>query len=184
MSEARSRFPLRTAFFISLALNLLLIGAAVGGYAAGLRFERASHHGERTERPRGGYMRAISRSERVEMRRDLRESWAQTQPLRQAARTARENVIAAAAAEPFDEAAMRAALAQMREADSALQGAWQDVMVRSLARLPAEERREAVRAFVRDRMFARLRRGERRREEDGPPPLPPPDENEAPPPVP
>lgn len=175
-------FPWRTVVFASLAVNLLLIGAVIGGYASGLRLERAAGPHDRMDMrqpPRGGFLGALPDKERALVREDLRRSFLATRDLRAAARVAREDVMNLATGDTYDVEAVRAALGRMREADLAVAQAFHDAVAETLADLTPDQRRDALEAFVRDRLgmgggrFRDRRRG-RDGEGEGEPPPPPP----------
>ncbi|MGE3143252.1 MAG: periplasmic heavy metal sensor, partial [Hyphomonadaceae bacterium] len=173
-------FPWRTALYVSLAANLLVIGAVVGAYAAGLRLEKPGPRFEMAHGGgpgRGGFMRALPEAEREAIRAELRRSFEETRALREALRTARENVLTAASAETYDPAQMNAALAELRAADGALQTAWQTTVAETMGRLSADQRRAAIGAFVLER-GPRMRMHRRGRDGGGEPPP----EDDAPPP--
>jgi uncharacterized membrane protein len=140
-----SNFPWRTLLFVSLVVNLLLIGGVIGVVASGARlhgppFER---HGVR------GPIAAVAIERRRALMGGLREAWRQSDSLREASRQARLDLFAAAEKEPYDEAAVRAALAKMRAADVVLAEKYHDAVATALAKLPPEERMAALRATTR-----------------------------------
>jgi uncharacterized membrane protein len=142
-------FPWRAALFASLAVNLLLLGGMVGGYAAGLRLDRP-HAAGRPSGARGAFLRALPPGQRDAMRADLRRTWKATRELRERSRAAREDVRRVASAETYDRAAMNGSFARMRAADAAVQAAWHESMAQSLSRLSAEERQAAIDAFIKE----------------------------------
>lgn len=145
---SQSQFPWRTLLFISLALNLLTIGAAIGLWGAGVRLERAGSNAvvERLPGPRG-FIAAMPPETRAEMRREIMQSWAQSRDLRQAAAEARREAFAAAEAEPYDAARVRAAFARVRAADQNAVGVFHDNVVDAFNRLTPEQRRAALQAL-------------------------------------
>ncbi len=155
MEEAR--FPWRTALFVSLAINLLLVGLAVGAFAAGARLERTpAAQALQPFSPRGFYF-ALPGDVRAAMRDDLIAAWRQSDDERRAVREARI-ALAEAARDPAAGAEdVRAAFARMRAADTALQTQFHDAVAAALADLTPQQRAEAVDALTK----ARLRRGER-----------------------
>jgi len=158
-------FPWRTALFISLALNLLVIGAVVGGAVAGIRLERTSAHDwhDRRGHGRGGFLATLPEAERSAVRRSLRESFLQSQPERFEARRLREEVRNLAGADTYDAAAVQAALGRMRLADVALLNKFDGAVAEMLTHLSPEQRRDAIEAFSRERFAATRRVLERRR---------------------
>ncbi|HVK80360.1 MAG TPA: periplasmic heavy metal sensor, partial [Verrucomicrobiae bacterium] len=127
MSE--QRFPWRTLLFVSAAINLLVIGGIAGALASGARIERDDPEAivARMPAPRA-FMAALPPETRVKIRAELVNSWVETREARVEARNARRDAFAAAGAEPFDAAAVKAAFARMRTADQAAIGVFHDNM--------------------------------------------------------
>lgn len=146
MSEGR--FPVRALLFVSLALNILVMGAFGGAYVAGARLQRPMDQAlvQRLPGPRA-FMAALPSEARAEMRQRLRQSWRETRVQREEARAARVAAFEAAAAEPFDSVAVRAAFARLRAADQAAIGAFHDVVVDAFAEMSPEERATALEAL-------------------------------------
>jgi uncharacterized membrane protein len=145
---SQSQFPWRTLLFISLALNLLTIGAALGAWGAGVRLERSSGGAmvERLPGPRG-FIAAMPPETRAEMRREVMQSWARSRELRRAAAEARREAFAAAAEEPYDAERVRAAFARVRAADQDAVGVFHDNVVEAFGRLTPEQRRAALQSL-------------------------------------
>lgn len=143
-----NRFPWRTLLFVSVALNLLVIGAVAGAWGAGVRVERAAGEAvvQRMPGPRA-FLRALPPETREIMRRELAGSWTQSRDLRRAALQARRDAFAAAATEPYDAERVRAAFARLREADQSAIGVFHDNVIEAFARLTPEQRREALAAL-------------------------------------
>ncbi len=141
-------FPWRTSLFVSVAINLLLIGAAVGAYGAGVRVERAAP-GAAIDRMPGphAFMAALPEATRQKVREDLAASWVQTRRLREAAVQARRDAFAAAAAEPYDAVRVKAAFERMRQADQAVVGVFHNNVADEFARMSPEERHTALQAL-------------------------------------
>lgn len=148
MSERR--FPWRTLLFISVAANLLVIGAVVGGLAAGVRLERGGAGAvvDRMPGPRA-FMAALPDQTRAKIRAELLESWDESRTARRAAMQARRQAFAAAAEEPYDVERVRAAFARLRVADQEAIGVFHDNMILAFAELSPEERRQALAALRR-----------------------------------
>ncbi len=147
MSERR--FPWRTLLFLSLAVNLLVIGGIVGALGAGVRVQREQPPGAVVERIPGprAFLAALPPETRAKMRDELASSWTQSRDLRRAALQARRDAFQAARAEPYDEARVRAAFQRLREADQAALAVFQDNIVRAFGQLSPDERREALEAL-------------------------------------
>jgi len=148
MSE--QRFPWRTLLLVSVALNLLTVGAIAGAYGAGVRLERQAPDAvvERMPGPRA-FLAALPEPTRVKMREELADSWTQSRQARRAALQARRDAFAAAAAEPYDVARVRAAFARLRAADQAAIAVFHDNVVDAFGELDPQERREALDALRR-----------------------------------
>lgn len=144
-----SRFPWRTLLFVSVALNLLTIGAIAGAWSAGVRVAREGDDRELVSRlpASGAFLRALPPETRDAMREDLAASWSQSRDVRQAAVQARRAAFAAAEQEPYDAARVRAAFANLRAADQAAIGVFQDNIINGLGGLSPDQRREALQAL-------------------------------------
>ena len=145
-----SGFPWRTLLFLSVALNLLVIGAVAGAWGAGVRLQREVGDAvvARMPGPRA-FLQALPPETREIMRRELADSWTESRELRRAALQARRDAFAAAASEPYDTARVRAAFVRLREADQRAIGVFHDNVVEAFARLTPEQRREAMEALAR-----------------------------------
>ena len=146
MSE--SRIPIRTLLFVSLALNLLVIGAVVGAKVAGVRLERGGQGAvaERLPGPRA-FMAALPPQTREKIRADFVAGMAQTRQLRVMARQAHVDAFESARTEPYDIARVQSAFSRMRVADAAVAASFQDQIATSFAELTPPERREALEAL-------------------------------------
>ena len=147
MSE--SRFPWRTLLFVSVALNLLVVGAVAGAWSAGVRLEREADNGAIVERFPGprAFLQALPQQTRAVMREQLAAGWDDSREKRRAAQQARRDAFAAAAQEPYDAARVRAAFANLRAADQAAIGVFHDNVADALGQLTPEQRREALAAL-------------------------------------
>jgi uncharacterized membrane protein len=145
-----SRFPWRTLLFLSVALNLLVIGAVAGAWGAGVRVQREIGDAvvARMPGPRA-FLNALPPETREIMRGELAESWTESRELRRAALQARRDAFAAAATEPYDVERVRAAFARLREADQRAIAVFHDNVLDAFARLTPEQRREAMEALAR-----------------------------------
>jgi uncharacterized membrane protein len=142
----------RTALFVSLAVNLLLVGVVGGAALSNLRQDRATAQSAVARAPN---MRSLLDSlppERAQaIRSDVVKTWREARNERRAARAARVEVYRLAGAEPYDVAAVKAAFARMRAADGEVARRFQDVVADSMAKLTPEERREVLRNLARQR---------------------------------
>jgi uncharacterized membrane protein len=138
-------FPWRTLLFVSAAFNLLIIGAVIGAYGAGVRLQRETT-ATRFPAPRE-FMAALPPDARLNVRGELARTWTQTLPLRQQAVQARRDAFDAAATEPFDAVRVRAAFARVRAADQAALAPFHDNVVTALAQMTPAERQRAIAAL-------------------------------------
>jgi uncharacterized membrane protein len=145
-----SRFPWRTLLFLSLAFNLLVIGAVIGAVGAGVRLQREAAGAviERMPGPRA-FLAALPPETRAKVRRELVRSWRESRDLRRSAAQARRDAFAAAAQEPYDVERVQAAFAELREADQAAIAVFHDNVAEALGALTPEERSEALEALRR-----------------------------------
>lgn len=136
----------RTIALVSLALNLLVVGAAVGGYAAGARFSPpgAERGAVRAERPMRALIAAVEPERRPAVRREIARTFVAARDARKEVRDARISLAQTIRAEPYDAAAVRAAFARMRAADQALAQRFQDMTADQLAAMSPQERRRVV----------------------------------------
>ncbi|MBU6372805.1 MAG: periplasmic heavy metal sensor [Alphaproteobacteria bacterium] len=147
----------RTVAFVSLAANLLVAGIAIGGYAAGARLQapgeaaQARAGGGGSERPLRAFVAAMPPEQRAQTRREMARTFSESRDLRAAAREARLAVARAAGAEPYDAAAVKAALARMRAADGEVAARFHESLADRLATLSPEQRRTVLRALMQRR---------------------------------
>lgn len=143
---------LRTALFVSLAVNLLLVGVVGGAALSNYRQDRATAQKAVARAPN---MRALMDSlppERAQaIRSEVVNTWREARDERRAARLARMEVYRLAGEEPYDVAAVKAAFARMRAADGEVARQFQDVVADSMVKLTVEERREVLRNLARQR---------------------------------
>lgn len=152
-------FPWRTALFISLAVNLILISAAIGAFATGARLSRPAEVQEpvaaealpsRLASTRA-FMQALPPETRRTLRRELARELIAMREERNAAREARLALYQAASAEPYDAARVRAAFAAVREADAVLLAGFHNALADGLARISETDRAAALEAMQRGR---------------------------------
>ncbi len=144
-----SSFPTRTVLFISLALNLLIIGGVAGAWSAGVRIQREAETRAVVERMPGprAFLRALPPETRALMRDELAESWGESREARQAAIQARRDAFAAVGTEPYDGARVRAAFERLRAADQAAIAVFHDNVIEAFGELSPAQRREALEAL-------------------------------------
>jgi len=144
-----TRFPWRTTLFVSVALNLLIIGGVVGAWGAGVRLQREADSRAIVERMPGvrAFLLALPPETRAVMREEMAASWGESRAARQAASQARRDAFVAAATEPYDAARVREAFERLRAADQAAVAIFHNNVVDGFAELTPEERREALEAL-------------------------------------
>jgi uncharacterized membrane protein len=148
MSERK--FPWRTLLFVSVALNLLAVGAVAGALGAGVRLEREAPREAVTRMPGArAFMAALPPELRVKMRAALADGWVESRNARLEAREARRAAFEAAATEPYDAERVRAAFVRLRAADQTAIGVFHDQVIEAFATLTPEERRSALEALRR-----------------------------------
>ncbi len=139
----------RTALFVSLAVNLLLVGAIAGAGLSELRHqrERATQAVARAPNMRA-VMESLSPERAAEVRRKVFEGWRDARAQRQAARQARLDLVRIAGADTYDVAAAKAAFARMRAADASVAAHFHGVVAEAMASLTLEERRSLLRQLT------------------------------------
>jgi uncharacterized membrane protein len=144
-----SRFPWRTLLFISLAVNLLIVGAVAGAWGAGVRVEREINSTAVVDRLPGprAFLRALPPETRAIMRQELAASWDESRERRQAATQARQEAFAAVALEPYDAERVRAAFERLRVADQTAIAVFHDNVIEAFGKLTPQQRREALEAL-------------------------------------
>lgn len=154
---ARWRGPV---LFVSLGLNLFLVGVMAGGWwhqhhGRGMRHHMMGQHmqmgrpGEIGGMPmRGGMavlrdaIQQLPEADRKLFEDSMAQRRAEVQQLQQDVRTARQKVNETIRAEPFDKKAMAGALAAVRDKIMTMQARLHDGFVEAVAKLPADKRRE------------------------------------------
>ena len=162
MSE-RKPFPWRAALLASVALNLLLVGGAIGAYGAGARLERRAPPqatpAPSDEPPPGPrvVLGALPPDVRAQLREDMARGAGETRALRQSAVEARQDAFDVAAEEPYDAAKMKQAFQRMRDADQAVVGVFHDRVAESFATMTPEQRRAALDGLRRGAIMHHMR---------------------------
>jgi uncharacterized membrane protein len=141
--------------FLSLAVNLLLVGLIIGAVAAGARLRRDAPGGAFSRADFAQIMETLPEESRRVVRRAVVRGWFQSRDNRNEAGRLRREAFEIAAAEPYDAERVRAAFARMREADAATTGVYHDRIADALGELTPDQRRAALEAI---RQAARARR--------------------------
>jgi uncharacterized membrane protein len=140
---------MRWALFISLAVNLLLVGAIVGVALGEMRHEkqRASAAVARAPNMRA-ILDALPPERAAEVQGKVAEAWRAAKEERKGSRQAREAVAGVVAAETYDRAAAGAAFARMRAADARVTERFHDVVADAMTSMTVEERRALLRQLA------------------------------------
>jgi uncharacterized membrane protein len=140
---------MRWALFISLAVNLLLVGAIVGVALGEMRHEkqRATAAVARAPNMRA-ILDALPPERAAEVQGKVADAWRTAKDERKEAREAREAVAGIVTAESYDRVATGAAFARMRAADAAVTERFHDVVADAMANMTVEERRALLRQLA------------------------------------
>lgn len=158
----------RTALFVSLAVNLLLVGVVGGAALSNLRHDRAAAQQQVERAPNVRALLDTLPPERAQAVRDtVVKTFREGRASRIAARQARMDVYRLAGADAYDVVAVKAAFARMRSADATVAAQFQDAVADAMAGMTVEERRAVLRELVQRRAGGQGRRPLLR---DGPPP--------------
>ena len=173
----------KIAVAVSLALNLFLIGSMVGVLVVGLRIfgERAEVSGGRGGDLNAAFQ-ALPEARRQALREIMRNQAIDAAPDLRAAAAARREATQLMGTEPYDSAAVSAALTRAREADGRARARIDATLATRLAELSPQERTLFARVMMRGPGGRRGGPGGRPdggRRGDGPPPPPPPGAVEA-----
>ncbi len=164
-----SSFKLRLALMISLALNVLIIGAVVSAMLV------SRHHGWHGHGSKGsalyGFARTLPPERGDAVRAKLKSNRAELKPLRQEEREARNAARTILMTEPFDAEKFKAALERTVEADVKEKRARMAVFAEIAASLTPEERAQLHNWFESRRKH--FRHKHRDDDDDAPPSSPP-----------
>jgi uncharacterized membrane protein len=147
MSTQPSGFPWRTLLVVSMSINLLVVGAGIGFVASGARWRPPGFEAQQVQRQ--PFLRALPEADRQKLLADLGRAWSEGEPGRREAAEARRNLMNVAQQEPYNEAAVREAMAQMRTKDAAVQAKYQDTLAAALGKMAPDQRVQALRAASR-----------------------------------
>jgi uncharacterized membrane protein len=137
---AKRRTPrwMLVALFVSLALNLLIVGSVAG---AVWRFRTPPPWASAVAPNLLGYASTLAPDRRKQLWDHTREERAHIRPFRREVRAARDETVKALAAEPFERGRFQAAQARQAESESRARAAVQDLYVKIADQLTPEERR-------------------------------------------
>jgi uncharacterized membrane protein len=145
---------------VSLVLNVFLVGTVTGG---AYRWAASRSASTVTETPQPQGLRAAAADLSDDRQRQLRESLLRTRqanrPLILGARSGRLDVLHALQAQPFDPAALDAALARTRTADVALRAQLEQAVVQFASDLSFDERAKLIDGMEKRGLLRRVEPG-------------------------
>lgn len=160
-APARPRRLLAVALFVSVALNLLVVGVIAGAFWA--RGDGPGFRPVLIDIGLGPYTRALSEADRATLRDAWQRRGPDLQTLRGARGADRAALLEALRAQPFDPAAVEAAFARQLSRQ-----AGQQQLARTLLTERISAMSPAERAAYADRLEALPQRGDRRPARDDP----------------
>lgn len=142
-------FPWRTLLLVSVAINLLLLGA-IAGHRLSTRKEMIAKAEQAVGRAPNirPLLEALPPERAAEVRSQLARAFIANRDKRAAAREARRKLITVGMAEPFDAQAMRAAYAEVRARDEAVSAAFHEVTVDAFVQMTPQERQAALKRLA------------------------------------
>jgi uncharacterized membrane protein len=162
-------FNLRFALMVSLALNVLIIGAVAGAFLMGRH-----HHGRghwHKGGPLAGFARTLPDERGDVLRQQIESNQTKLEPLRKEENAARDEARSVLMTEPFDIEKFKAALARKADADAREKRARMEQFAEMVATLTPEERRQLHAWF--EKRHKRRDRDRSGADEDAPAPSPP-----------
>lgn len=162
---------LKYALVASLALNLLIIGAVAGTMMGHGRHPLRGGQGE--DFGMMGLTRVLPEDRRKEMRKLLRADRENLRPLMDEVRTARRAAADKLAAEPFDRAALEAAIANVAEKERTLRQSAVTAFIGHAERLKPDERAKLADFWRKKSEQPRRKKKDDKDAEDATPPPPP-----------
>lgn len=143
---------LRTALFVSVAANILLVGVIGGAALSNSRHERVATQNAIARAPNvRAILEAVPAERRAEIRGKVIAAWRDGRAVRQEARRARVEVYEIANAESYDAAAVKAGFARVRAADAKVAEQLQNVIADAMTSLTPEERRAVLQRLAQRR---------------------------------
>jgi uncharacterized membrane protein len=149
----KRRFWLRALLFVSLALNLAVIGVVGGAMLGKSKRDDAPARVSR-ELGLGPFLAAMEQADRQVLYKMTRERSGDLKAGRSQWRAAFDESFEVLRADPFDTSRMRALIAQQEQAATAGRRLGQDVLLEHLSTMTLEERRDFA-----DRLEQAMRRG-------------------------
>lgn len=146
-----SRKSLFVLLFVSLALNLFLLGGVAGGLVIGQKFRPNHSPPGRAAPPLWRAAEGLSQDQAQAYRAALRSSAPQMRDAMRAARTARQEAWASLAQEPLDAASLKARLSAIRAQEAQARGVADERIVDFAAALPPTDRATLARGLTEPR---------------------------------
>ena len=125
---------------VSLALNLAIAGVIIGAFARSDGVGARAGAAPDIAAFGAPYMRALSKSQRRDIARQIRDDLGSDLPDRRARRDMFREVLASLRAEPFDEARLIAATTVQADTAVAVQNAARQAWIGKVSKMSAEER--------------------------------------------
>lgn len=153
-----SRKNLLVLLFVSLALNLFLLGGIAGGLVIGQKFRGGHAPPGRAAPPLWRAADELPPDQAQAYRAALREGAPQMRDAMRAARTARQEAWRSLAVEPFDPAAVKGRLAAIRTQEAQARGLVDEKIVDFASGLAPAERAKLAQGLTQPRAKAVGRR--------------------------
>lgn len=151
--KARMKGWLRAVLFVSLALNLAVAGLVAGALISG---PRDKHRPPRLDQVTGPLTYSLSREDRRDLGRKMRDAYRDGRPSRAEFRAQFDSIVQALRAVPFDPAPVQDGLIRQRAVADARQDFGQTLLLEQLTRMS-----DAERAGFADRLEEALQHGGR-----------------------
>lgn len=156
MPKGSSGRGLRVALIVSLALNVLIIGAVGGTLLFRHGGPGGKGHGHRSLLL--GFVHQLPEARQQTLLEPLKARREALEPLRKAEHEARDAARRLLIEEPFDEAKLKSALQLVVAADTSERTAKMTIFAETAAKLTPEERKELYKWIKRHRPYHRRRR--------------------------
>jgi uncharacterized membrane protein len=155
-TKGRPQRWLYPLLMVSLAANLLIVGAVAGGL---WRFRHHGFMGMAAQHGLMGFVRQLPSDRQAAVGKDLGLEKEKLRPIRQEMREAWSATNAAIGAEPFDKDKLKASAAKSAEANARMQAAIANTIVELADKLTPNERKllQAWHDKQKQRMFGRRR---------------------------
>ena len=153
-----TRKSLFVLLFVSLALNLFLLGGIAGGLVIGQKFRGAHAPPGRAAPPLWRAAEGLPQEQAQAYRAALRSGAPQMRDAMRAARSARQDAWRSLAAEPLDAAALKGRLAAIRTQEAQARGLFDERIVDFAAELSPADRAKLAQGLAEPRVKRERRR--------------------------